>query len=195
MNKYLIGAIILLGVALYILGAEYSKQRQKNAVQERNINALRSSIEYFKTESGNNAAKVQGLELNLNSYKKLYSQSYNEAKDLKVKLKNATGVIQYETKIEYRNRDSVIYVPDPAGKKYLIRDSLISADVITTGDTVIKPGNFIINSISNKTTIIPEAKYKGWWFWRKVKGVYLNISNTNPFIVVTDALYVDLTKK
>ena len=194
MKKYLIGVILLLGMALYILGAEYSKQRQKNAVQERNITALRSSIEYYKTSDGKNAAKVQGLELNLRSYKKLYAESYNEIKDLKIKFKNASGVIQYVQKIEYKNKDSIVYVPEPNGKRYKIRDTFLSADVITTGDTLIKPGNFIINEIKNEVSIVPEVQYKGWWFWKKVKGVSCTIVNTNPFITVTDAIYIDLKK-
>lgn len=195
MKKYLFGAIILLLVSMSILYGEYRKQSKKMAIQERNITALRSVMEYFKTENGISAAKIQGLELNLNSFKKLYADTYAEAKDLKVKLKNATGVIQYKTVIKYQNKDSIVYIPDVSGKKYQIRDSLISADVITTGDSLIKPGNFIINSISNKTTIVPSIEYKGWWLWKKPKGVYLTIGNTNPFICVTDALYIDLSKK
>lgn len=181
-------------ICLSTIYTMYSKQRQKNVIQERNITALRSSIEYFKTESGQNAAKVQGLELNLNSYKKLYSDSYKEVKELKVKLKNATGVIQYVTEIKYKNKDSLVYIPEPNGKRYKVRDSLVSADIITTGDSLIKPGNFIINSIKNKTTIIPSVEYRGWWLWRKLKGVYLTVANTNPFIEVTDILYIDLSK-
>lgn len=194
MKKYLIGLILLLITCLGVIYTMYSKQRQKVLVQERNITALRSSVEYFKTESGQNAAKIQGLELNLNSYKKLYSDSYREVSELKVKLKNATSVIQYVTEIKYKNKDSIIYVQDPKGKLYKVRDSLVSADIITTGDSLIKPGNFIINSIRNKTTVIPNIEYKGWWLWKKPKGVYLTVANTNPFIEVTDILYIDLSK-
>lgn len=195
MKKYLIGAILLLGMALYVLSGEYIKQRQKNVVQERNITALTSTMKFYKTKSGKAAYQIQGLELNLRTFKKLYSSVYNEAADLKVKLKNATGVIQVITEIKYKNKDSIVYVPFEGKKKYLVRDSLISADVIITKDSVIEPSNFIINEIKNKTTIVPTIEYKGWWLWKKPKSVNLSITNTNPFVNITNAVYIDLTKK
>lgn len=196
MNKILLTISALLLVALFALQSFYSKERQTRIRTENNLNASLSEIETYKTKNGELVSVVQGYEFKVREFEKLLPELYAEIKELKVKVKNAQSVTQIETKIVYRNKDSIVYIPvrDSTARLFPIDDEWIKAEVIVTRCEVILPGDFYIKNIPNKTTLVPEVTYKGWWFWRKPVGIDLHIKQSNPYVQTTGATYIDLRK-
>ena len=196
MNKILLTISALLLVALFALQSFYSKERQTRIRTENNLNASLSEIETYKNKNGELVSVVQGYEFKVREFEKLLPELYAEIKELKVKVKNAQSVTQIETKIVYRNKDSIVYIPvrDSTARLFPIDDEWIKAEVIVTRCEVILPGDFYIKNIPNKTTLVPEVTYKGWWFWRKPVGIDLHIKQSNPYVQTTGATYIDLRK-
>ena len=196
MNKILLTISALLLVALFALQSFYSKERQTRIRTENNLNASLSEIKTYKTKNGELISVVQGYEFKVREFEKLLPELYAEIKGLKIKVKNVQSVTQIETKIVYKNKDSIVYVPvrDSTARLFPIDDEWIKAEVIVTRCEVILPGDFYIKNIPNKTTLVPEVTYKGWWFWRKPIGIDLHIKQSNPYVQTTGATYIDLRK-
>lgn len=199
MKKWLFGTIIIMGLIIVIMYQALADAQEKKQVAERNVKALVTDIETYKIENGRLVFKIKGLELTERTFKHLFDSLYAEVSQLKIKVKNAQSVTKIVTKIEYQNKDSIIYVPMldslKQQKKYIIKEPFISAEVITTKDSIILPGNFKIIDIPNQQLSVPVIEYKGWWFWRKPKAVIIHITNTNPYIRVTDGIFIDLSRK
>ena len=196
MNKILLTISALLLVALFALQSFYSKERQTRIRTENNLNASLSEIKTYKTKNGELISVVQGYEFKVREFEKLLPELYAEIKGLKIKVKNVQSVTQIETKIVYKNKDSIVYIPvrDSTARLFPIDDEWIKAEVIVTRCEVILPGDFYIKNIPNKTTLVPEVTYKGWWFWRKPVGIDLHIKQSNPYVQTTGATYIDLRK-
>jgi type II secretory pathway pseudopilin PulG len=199
MTKYLIGLIIIMGIIIAMMYQSMTDAQEKKQVAESNIAALTSKIDVYKIENNQLVYKIRGLELSERTFKQLFDSLYMEASDLKLRLKNAQSVTKIVTKIEYKNKDSIVYIPivdsQSNSKKYIIAEPFLKAEVLTTKDSIILPGNFKIIDIPNQQLSVPVIEYRGWWFWRKPKAVVVHITNTNPYIQVTDGIYIDLSRK
>lgn len=199
MKKYLFGIIILMGITILMMYQAMSDAQEKKFVAEQNIVALTSKVESYKIEKNQLVYKIRGLELSERTFKQLFDSLFIEASHLKLRLNNAQSVTKIVTKIEYKNKDSIIYVPVldsvNSAKKYIISEPFIKAEVITSNDSIILPGNFKIIDIPNQQLSVPVIEYKGWWWWKKPKSVTIHITNTNPYITVTDGIFIDLSRK
>ena len=189
-------AVILLAIltVVSIMAIQSLKEeRAKRIIADQNIAALTSEIEQKVTENGEAYAKIQGLQLSLSDFKSLYEKTVRNLRDMEIKLKNAQGIIIEVPKIQYVNKDSIIYVPMITGQKnFTINEQYLKAEVVITNDSLIKPGDFKIKDIPDTLTLVPTFKYKGWWFWKKSVGVELFIKHSNPFITTQSAEYISI---
>ena len=196
MKKYLIGIIVLLSVAVFVLQSFYAKERQTRIRTENNLSASVSELSSYKTKNGELVSIAKGYELKVKEFEQLFPKLSDSIKDLKIKLKNAQSVTQIETKIIYKNKDSIVYIPvRDSARLFKVDDKWLQAEVIVTRNEVILPGDFYIKNIPNKTELVPEVTYKGCWFWKKPTGIDLHIRHSNPYIQTTKAIYIDLRKK
>ena len=196
MKKTLITLSVLLILSVFALHSFYSGERQRRITAENNLSASLSELKTYKTKNGELVSVVQGYEFKVRDLEKLVPDLHAEIKGLKVKLKNAQSVTSVETKIVYKNKDSIVYVPgrDSTARLFTIDDDWIKAEVTVTSCSVILPGDFYIKNIPNTTLLVPDVTYKGWWFWRKATGIELHIKNSNPYVETTGATYIDLRK-
>lgn len=173
----------------------YKKEKSERKIAETNLIAKSTELKEYVTKLGDTVTILQGMRLDLSQAKQIESRLINKVKNLEIKLKNATGVIEIVEKIKYVNKDSIIYIPlNDSTRRFEIKDPWLSAKIDVTDFKYIKPGGFIIDSINNTSTIVPSVKTKGWWIFKKTIGIECFIQNTNPYISVQGGTYIDLRK-
>lgn len=173
----------------------YKKEKSERKIAETNLIAKSTELKEYVTKLGDTVTILQGMRLDLSQAKQIESRLINKVKNLEIKLKNATSVIEIVEKIKYVNKDSIIYIPlNDSTRRFEIKDPWLSAKIDVTDFKYIKPGGFIIDSINNTSTIVPSVKTKGWWIFKKTIGIECFIQNTNPYISVQGGTYIDLRK-
>lgn len=98
---------ILLSIGAYSLYELWQNEKEKRQTAERNITALTSDMETYRTDNGELVTKIQGLELTSNNLEQVQSKLYNEISGLKLKLKNALSVTEVETEDKFTNPDTI----------------------------------------------------------------------------------------
>lgn len=196
MKRYLLIIIIVLcGMVAWLWNA-YRAEKQERQRAERNVTALNTDIEHYATKTGQMVARIAGLELSNRELEKLMPELHKEVADLKVKLKNALSVTKVKTEFKYLNQDSIVYVPvGDSLRMFEIDEEFIRARVSVSDCAVIPPGGFEILNIPNELTSVPEIEYKGWWFWRHPVSVHIDVQCSNPYIKITEGIFVKLKKK
>lgn len=187
--------VVVLIVIASVLGTSYVKQKEERKIAEQNLVAKTTELSTYITKHGDSVKVLQGMRLNINDVRKIEKELIKKVKDLEIKLKNATGIIQVVETIKYVNKDSIIYVPlTDTTRLFSIKDKWLNAEVTVTNFEYIAPGGFKILDIPNVNTLVPSIKYKGWWIFKKMVGVEVFINNTNPYIQTTSGTYIDLRK-
>ena len=139
---------------------------------------------------------IQGLELSINSLKKVNGELYEDLKDTKIKLKNAQSAVRVVTEYKYINTSDTIklLINDTIAKINIYSEHLKLKANINMPKQVILPKGLSI-SIPNIQTIATEVKTKGWWIFKKRIGVKVSVINSNPYIETKEGFYVDLRDK
>ncbi len=194
MIKNIIIYIALIGTASLSMRS-CQKQKQEREVAERNLEALASDIEKYQTKSGEDAVIIQGLEIDKNSLSKINAELAKDLEDTKVKLKNAKAVIRVKTEYKYRNiKDTIpVYISDSITKVNIDEPFLKLNLEVDNQRNAINPEKLTL-IIPNKQDIISEIKYKGWWIFKKKRGVQVTVVNSNPYIETSEGFYVDFKK-
>lgn len=191
---FVVALVVLLttSVSTYYL---YKKEKSERKIAETNLVAKSTELKKYVTKLGDTVTILQGMRLDLSQSKQIESRLINKVKNLEIKLKNATGVVEIVEKIKYVNKDSIIYIPlNDSTRRFEIKDPWLSAKIDVTDFKYIKPGGFVIDSIPNTSIIVPSIRTKGWWIFKKTVGVECFIQNTNPYISVEKGTYIDLRK-
>lgn len=190
-----IAAVIILSISLIAVNSLYRAEKRERKRAENNLSASLSEIREYRTKNGELVSIISGYELKIKEVQKLMPQLYNEIASLKVKLKNAQSITKIVTEYKYINKDSIVYVSiSDSARMFNIDNEWLKARMTITNCSIIKPGDFIIESIPNSIITAPEIIYKGWWFWKRPIGVDLHIKQSNPHCSTIDAIYIDLKK-
>lgn len=193
MKRFLVVSVFLLLVVSVFLFRGYRRERGERQRGERNVAALCSDVERYRTERGGMAAKIAGLELSVRDLERLQPELYGEISDLRVKLKHALSVTQVRTEFVYVNRDSIVYADGGDSlRRFEVADEWIRARVTVRGCRVVPAGGFEILGIPNELTAVAEVRYRGWWFWRRAVSLDLHVKNSNPYVGTADGIFVDL---
>ncbi len=184
---------VILGAVTLVLARGYHKEKEERKTAERNITALTSDIETYKTKSNEQAVVIKGLELDKTSLENVNKELYDDLSDTKVKLKHAESAIRVVTEYKYVNKNDTIHVfkSDSITKIDIDNKYLKLKAIIDNYNNIIRPSNFIL-SIPNKQTIATEVDYKGWWLFKRKKGVSVTIVNSNPYYDTLEGFYVKL---
>lgn len=200
MKKYLLIAIVAL---LAVAGGAIHRCQQLKADNERlygNQSALMADVELYKTEAGENAAKVQRLQLTASEFETQCADLKAEVERLGIKTKQLQQVIasSSQTKVEVRTevKDSIVYVPMLARldtlKCFEFNDGWVRAS-----GCIDTSGHFEGEFESNDSLLIVAHRVpKRFLFFRwGCKRVELDIVNSNPHASIKYARYVDFTEK
>lgn len=200
MKKYLLIAIVAL---LAIAGSAIHYSQQLKADNERlhsNQSALMADVELYKTKAGENAAKVQRLQLTASEFETQCADLKAEVEQLGIKAKRLQQVIasSSQTKVDVRTevKDSIVYVPMQARldtlKCFEFNDGWVRAS-----GCIDTSGHFEGEFESNDSLLIVAHRVpKRFLFFRwGCKRVELDIKSSNPHTSITHAKFIEFSKK
>lgn len=173
-----------------MIGKVRSLKKERDRL-ENNQTALLSDVEYYKTESGKNAASVQKLELTKSELEKHCIDLTQTVKDLGIKVKRlqsaSTTVTKTEVEIQTVVHDSIVYRDRPVILKTINwKDPWIKLDGILDGEDFSAK----IQSIDTLNHIAHRVPKKFLFFRFGTKAVRLEVVNKNPHSQIVYTVYV-----
>ena len=195
MRKFIVCTYTILIIAsVFMIGKVRSLKKERDRL-ENNQTALLSDVEYYKTESGKNAASVQKLELTKSELEKHCIDLTQTVKDLGIKVKRlqsaSTTVTKTEVEIQTVVHDSIVYRDRPVILKTINwKDPWIKLDGILDGDDFSAK----IQSIDTLNHIAHRVPKKFLFFRFGTKAVRLEVVNKNPHSQIVYTEYIELKK-
>lgn len=196
MKKFLtyafIAAIITI-VALSIAVRNLSGEKERLAA---NQTALLADVEYYKTESGKNAASVRKLTLTYDELKRNYADVCKTAKDLGIKVKRmesaATAATETDVNMTAPVHDTIVYVrnvPVPA-QAVTWRDPWTDVVGCLRQDSV----DLNVQTRDTLVQIVHREPHKFWFIKWGCKAIRQEIVSKNPHTKITYSEYIELKK-
>lgn len=186
--------IILIGSIIFT-SRSCVKQKELLKKATRNIEILHEDIISYTTKNGKQASTIDGLQLDINSLEKINKNLFEDLTASNVKLSNVKSVIEVVTEYKYINTLDTLYVK--------VTDSTVLLNVqeqylhlkaeIDIKKQLIYPSSLILE-IPNTQTISTEVLTKGWWLFKRDKGVRVTVINSNPYLRNSNIFYVELSK-
>lgn len=195
MRKFIVCTYTILIIAsVFMIGKVRSLKKERDRL-ENNQTALLSDVEYYKTESGKNAASVQKLELTKSELEKHCIYLTQTVKDLGIKVKRlqsaSTTVTKTEVEIQTVVHDSIVYRDRPVILKTINwKDPWIKLDGILDGEDFSAK----IQSIDTLNHIAHRVPKKFLFFRFGTKAVRLEVVNKNPHSQIVYTEYIELKK-
>lgn len=195
MKRILVYANIVLVISVLILSFFLNNTREEKKRLTNNQESLLSDIEYYKTESGKNAASVQKLMLTKSELEKHCQNLTQTVKDLGIKVKrlqSATTTVT-KTEIEIRTvvRDSIVYRDRPVILKIINwKDPWIKLNGVLDGDDFSAK----IQSIDSLSHVAHRVPKKFLFFRFGTKAVRLEVVNKNPHNQIVYTEYIEVRK-
>lgn len=182
-------------IAIVALSYWLNNTREEKKRLANNQESLLSDVEYYKTESGKNAASVQRLELTKSELEKHCVDLTQTVEDLGIKVKRlqsaSTTVTKTEVEIQTVVRDSIVYRDRPVVLKTINwKDPWIKLDGILDG----KDFSAKIQSIDTLNHIAHRVPKKFLFFRFGTKAVRLEVVNNNPHSQIVYTEYIELKK-
>lgn len=195
MKKILLYGNIALIIAVMALSYLLNNTMEEKKRLANNQESLLSDIEYYKTESGKNAASVQRLELTKSELEKHCIDLTQTVEDLGIKVKRLQSVTNTVTKTEVEIqtvvRDSIVYRDRPVYLKVINwKDPWISLDGVLDG----KNFSAKIESIDTLSHVAHRVPKKFLFFRFGTKAVRLEVVNKNPHSQIIYTEYIELKK-
>lgn len=198
MNKYLIIACAVLGMACATLWGWNSRLTTEKDRLAGNQQALLEKAEYYETEAGKSAASVQRLQLSYSELEDNYSQVCKVSNDLRIKIKRmeAATTTQTKTEVEVQTtvRDTVI-IRDTLPPLKLQAIEWRDPWVTVTGGLAGKELKLNISSVDTLTQIVYRVPKQFWFIKYGTKAIRQEIVSSNPHTKIVYTEYVELESK
>lgn len=193
MKKILIYANIAMIIAIVALSYWLNNTREEKKRLANNQESLLSDVEYYKTESGKNAASVKKLELTKAELQEHCQDLTKTVEDLGIKVKRlqsaSTTVTKTEVEIQTVVRDSIVYRDRPISLKVISwMDPWVSLNGVLDGDEFSAK----IESIDSLSHAVHRVPKKFLFFRYGVKAVKLDVVNKNPHSKIIYTKYIEL---
>lgn len=195
MKKILVYANIVLIISILGLSFLLNNTMEEKKRLANNQESLLSDVEYYKTESGKNAASVQKLELTKSELEKHCIDLTQTVEDLGIKVKRlqsaSTTVTKTEVEIQTVVHDSIVYRDRPVILKTINwKDPWIKLDGILDGEDFSAK----IQNIDTLNHIAHRVPKKFLFFRFGTKAVRLEVVNKNPHSQIVYTEYIELKK-
>lgn len=195
MKKILIYIVIVAVIAILCLVSKLSEVKQERDRFKDNQTALLGQVDYYKSESGKNAASVQKLTLTYDELKRSYDGIRKVAEDLSIKLKRAQSVSTTSTKTEVRIKtevkDSIVYrdkiIPDTL-KHFAWSDPWVGVRGTLYKDSV----DLHVESNDTLVQIVHKVPHKFWFIKWGCKAIRQDIVTKNPHSKITYTEYIEI---
>lgn len=188
-KKYIIGALILIGLLWYIhyLTNRVSELKVETSRQATNIENMQFKVDTTVLANGKLKYTVNSLNIKKDELKFFSEDIYNKLAAMDIKLKNVKGV----TNIDYHYTTIVndtIKTQKINSNTYSFevnKNNMLSNGLINIPEGYPNSSNpFVTNmkvQLNDSLIIVPENQYKRRWiFWKKLTGVKVHITSANP---------------
>lgn len=199
-NKVIVGlllVIVILSSLVICLGNMYHNTKVDRDRIENNFYNINQELDSVKDKNGELHYTVETLNFTKFELEKTKSDLVKEVKNMKLKIKNLESISH--TEIKYIKKDSIIYVEKTADTIFTtqIKDDWIDNSwktVLTDNRKNLKIYDYNLE-ITDSIIIPTEIEYKGWWIFKRPKGVKIHVKSLNPYSKINKIEYIRLHKK
>lgn len=193
MRKLLIYINMALLVAVVSLSCWLENVRTEKKRLANNQEALLTDVEYYKTESGKNAASVLKLELSKSELERHCQDLTKTVEDLNIKISRiqsaSTTVTKTEVEIQTVVRDSIVYRDLPISIKVINwRDPWIKLNGVLDGDTFSAK----IESVDTLQQVVHRIPKKFLFIKWGTKAIRQEVVSSNPHSKIVYTEYIEL---
>lgn len=195
--KILLGIIIALALAVFILGKSNKSLRSDNDRLQGNNEALMEEVVTYMDVADRSVASVQMLELKKCELEKNYQDVCQRAEDLGLQVKRlqAASKTETQTKVEIQTvvKDSIVYkdgVLDSL-KRIEWRDPWVSVEGTLEKDSL----DLNVTSVDTLYQFIHRVPHKFWFIKWGTKAIRQEITSSNPHTKIVYTEYIELKKK
>lgn len=192
MRKLLIYINMALLVAVVSLSCWLGNVRTEKKRLANNQEALLTDVEYYKTESGKNAASVLKLELSKSELERHCQDLTKTVEDLNIKCRiqsASTTVTKTEVEIQTVVRDSIVYRDLPISIKVINwRDPWIKLNGVLDGDTFSAK----IESVDTLQQVVHRIPKKFLFIKWGTKAIRQEVVSSNPHSKIVYTEYIEL---
>lgn len=193
MRKLLIYINMALLVAVVSLSCWLGNVRTEKKRLANNQEALLTDVEYYKTESGKNAASVLKLELSRSELERHCQDLTKTVEDLNIKISRiqsaSTTVTKTEVEIQTVVRDSIVYRDLPISIKVINwRDPWIKLNGVLDGDTFSAK----IESVDTLQQVVHRIPKKFLFIKWGTKAIRQEVVSSNPHSKIVYTEYIEL---
>lgn len=196
MRKFIVALFVLLVSACLFFAHGWREQKKESKRLASNQTALLTDVQLYKTKAGENAAKVQKLELTKLEFEKQCAALKNEVKALGIKTKRLESVISTSTKTEAQVtapvRDSIVYrdreQPPDTLRCFNFSDDYLKVNGCIEKDTF----NGRVESLDTLIHAAHRVPKKFLFFKFGCKAIELEVVSKNPHSKITYSRYIEL---
>lgn len=196
MKKILLYVNVALILTVSVLSCWLNNVREEKKRLANNQEALLSDVDYYKTESGKNAASVLKLELSKSELENHCQELTKTIDDLKIKIGRiqsaSTTITKTEVKIQTVVRDSIVYRDLPVNLKVIKwRDPWVVLNGVLDGETF----SANIESVDTLSQVVHRIPKKFLFIKWGTKAIRQEVVSSNPHSKIVYTEYIELKKK
>lgn len=196
MKKILLYVNVALILTVSVLSCWLNNVREEKKRLADNQEALLSDVDYYKTESGKNAASVLKLELSKSELENHCQDLTKTIDELNIKIGRiqsaSTTITKTEVKIQTVVRDSIVYRDLPVNLKVIKwRDPWVVLNGVLDGETF----SANIESIDTLSQVVHRIPKKFLFIKWGTKAIRQEVVSSNPHSKIVYTEYIELRKK
>lgn len=196
MKKILLYVNVALILTVSVLSCWLNNVREEKKRLADNQEALLSDVDYYKTESGKNAASVLKLELSKSELENHCQDLTKTIDELNIKIGRiqsaSTTITKTEVKIQTVVRDSIVYRDLPVNLKVIKwRDPWVVLNGVLDGETF----SANIESIDTLSQVVHRIPKKFLFIKWGTKAIRQEMVSSNPHSKIVYTEYIELKKK
>ncbi len=193
MKKILLYVNVALILTVSVLSYWLNNVREEKKRLADNQEALLSDVDYYKTESGKNAASVLKLELSKSELENHCQDLTKTIDDLNIKIGRiqsvSTTVTKTEVEIQTVVRDSIVYRDLPVNLKVVKwRDPWVTLNGVLDGETFSAK----IESVDTLSQVVHRIPKKFLFIKWGTKAIRQEVVSSNPHSKIVYTEYIEL---
>ena len=193
MNKILLYVNVALILTVSVLSYWLNNVREEKKRLADNQEALLSDVDYYKTESGKNAASVLKLELSKSELENHCQDLTKTIDDLNIKIGRiqsaSTTVTKTEVEIQTVVRDSIVYRDLPVNLKVIKwRDPWVTLNGVLDGETLSAK----IESVDTLSQVVHRIPKKFLFIKWGTNAIRQEVVSSNPHSKIVYTEYIEL---
>lgn len=195
-NRYLLGAVLILALALSIAINDSVRVRQDRARLKNNQTALMQKVDFYRTQDSLSAASVQRLELTTSELKENRQELIKTIEDLRIKTRRVKTI----STTAINTRDQVrIPMINPVAFQQLEPVDILKVDCQTDWMTIqgqIIGGDFYGTILTTDTIVqvVHRVPHRILFVKYGTKGIRQDITSKNPNASISYTEYIEIKK-